>query len=145
MWRADIDTIVNDTPEDAAVAAPQPVSVGSLIDQYFALREQKKELDRESDTVKAAMEVIAEELLKVYDAQGVTLCRGRLASASLSETVIPIVDDWDSFTQYIIENEALHLLERRPSTAAWRELHEGGELVPGTAPFTKRTINVRKL
>jgi hypothetical protein len=40
-------------------------------------------------------------------------------------------------------NGALHLLQRRPATAAFRELQEAGEAVPGLEPFTKRAISLR--
>jgi len=121
------------------------ITVGSLIDQFYQLREQLRSLEKETKETKALMATISNELLISFDDQGITLCRGRLASASLGETIVPIVDDWDDFSSYIYTNRALHLLERRPMTSAWRELYEGGELVSGTTPFKKRSIHVRTL
>lgn len=134
---------MNDTAE--TIAAPGNPSLGSLIDQYFELRSEKKEHDAASKECADAMASIEADLLELFDQQGLNLCRGRKASASISEVEIPIVEDWDAYQEYIKENDALHLLERRPATRAWRELYESGELVPGTSPFKKRGINVRKI
>ena len=67
------------------------------------------------------------------------------ASAILTETVVPKIDDWDEFYSYIQENEAFHLLQRRPSTAACRETLEAGEQIAGVSTFTKRAISLRKI
>lgn len=130
---------------NATVAAPVGQSLGSLIDEYFALRERKRELDRELKELKDEMAALEERVINALDADEVTLSRGRRASASITETVVPVVEDWDTFQAYVLQNEALHLLERRPSTAAWRELKDSGELVPGTRPFIKRDLSVRKV
>jgi hypothetical protein len=129
----------------ATIAAPPPASVGSLIDEYFDLRNELRDVQSQEKDIKASMTQIEEQLLALYDEQGITLCRGRRASASITTGEVPVVRDWDAFYEYVLENSALHLLERRPSTAAWRELREGGEEVPGTEPFTKRGISVRTL
>ena len=132
----------------ATIAAPAtaPVaSVGSLIDQYFDLREQLREVQAQEKEVKAAMAVVEEELIKLYDAQEITLCRGRRARASLTSQDIPMVKDWDEFYKYVLDNQAFHMLERRPATAACRELRDSGEEVPGVDFFTRRGISVTKL
>ena len=69
--------------------------------------------------------------------------KGVKASVSISENVIPVVKDWDSFYGYILETKQPYLLERRPSVSSFRELLESGVEVPGLQPFTKRTLNIR--
>lgn len=53
------------------------------------------------------------------------------------------VTDWDAFYAYIYKNKFGHLLQRRVSDPAWRELMEQGKKVPGTTPFTKKRLNFR--
>jgi hypothetical protein len=130
---------------DATVAAPTSQSLGSLIDEYYDLRERKRELDKEVKEVAAEMTAIEERVINALDADEVTMSRGRRASAAVTESEVPVVEDWDAFQTYVLENEALHLLERRASVAAWRELKDSGEMVPGTRPFKKRSLSVRKV
>jgi len=42
------------------------------------------------------------------------------------------------------ENDALFLLQRRPAAAAYRELLESGQTIPGVEPYTQRQIGLRK-
>lgn len=130
---------------DETIAAPPPVAVGSLIDSVYELKERLRELEAEKKELNAQLATLEADLLATLDAQGVTLCRGRRASASISESVVPNAADWEEIYEYIRNEDALYLMERRLAVRAWRELYEGGTLIPGTEPFTKRSINTRKL
>jgi hypothetical protein len=127
------------------VAAPKTQSVGSMIDEFYELRQQHAEYERAKKDVKAQMELLQIKIIEELDKQELGLGRGRRASASITEEVMPNVEDWDEFKKYIFDNDSLHLLERRPAAAAWRELLDAGELVPGTTPFKKRGLSVRKV
>jgi hypothetical protein len=78
------------------------------------------------------------------DEVGLESARGGRATATISENVVPTATDWDALEQYIYENDALYLMQRRLSASAWRELIESGEVVPGTEPYTQRSISLRK-
>jgi hypothetical protein len=84
------------------------------------------------------------ELLVRLDEQGMEKASTEDGTASISKTVLPQVVDWDEFYKYMIENEALYLLQRRPAAAAFRELNDSGQKVPGVEPYTQRTIGLRK-
>lgn len=129
---------------DATVAAPSQ-SLGSLIDEYFDLREKKREIEKEVKEVSAQMDDLEARIINQLDADEVTLSRGRRASASISEEEVPDVEDWDAVHEYIMSNDALYLLNRKLTTAAWRELKDSGTLIPGTRPFTRRKLSVRKV
>jgi hypothetical protein len=116
-----------------------------MIDQLFEMREEYRRLSKEADAIKTEMEEMELELMSSLDNIGLQMGRGSRASASVTEQVLPNVTDWDAFNQYVYENEALYLLQRRVSAPAWRELTESGDGVPGTEPFTKRSISLRKL
>lgn len=77
----------------------------------------------------------ADDLLKFSTPQG-TVYR--------SPQVSPKVVDWDAFYRYIEQNQAYHMLERRPSRAAFRELHEAHKLVPGVEAVEYDEIRTRK-
>ena len=118
---------------------------GQLIDKLYELREQIRELDRQSQALKDEKSAIEDTLLKELDAQGVQSVSGRKATASISENLVPSVEDWDSFHAFIRKNNAFYLLQRRANPAPYRELMEQrrGRKIPGVTTVTLRTLNLR--
>ena len=47
------------------------------------------------------------------------------------------------FLAYVYKTKQGHLLQRRVSDPAFRELLDHGKKVPGTQPFIKARLNVR--
>ena len=128
-----------------AAVVGEPQTIGSLIDQLFELRERKRALDAQLKDIKAEMAEIEQQILERMSEQDLSQTRGRFATATRTESVVPTVKDWDRFYEYIRRHDALYLLERRPAVAAWRELYESGELPDGTEPFTKYGLSLRKV
>jgi len=124
--------------------AKKPASLGVQIDALFNLREKLREIqakEKEQLELIAAAEIV---LMETMGREGVDKSTGKLASVSISETVTGNVVDWDSFGAYVLKNKYLHLLQRRVSDPAIRELFETKGKVPGVEPFTKRKLNLRK-
>ena len=132
-----------DTEE--AVEAKQPQSFGSMIDEMYQLREEMQGYTSKAIKLKEQMDVLEAAIINRLDVDETTMSRGKAASAILTEVDVPKIDDWDAFYEYIQENEAFHLLQRRPSTAACRETLEAGEQIAGVSTFTKRSISLRKI
>jgi hypothetical protein len=122
------------------------MKTGELIDKLHTLREQKRELEAAIKPISAEMESINNYLLEKLQEEGMPKASGKSATVSVGETVVPNVDDWDSFYDYIKKEDALYLLERRVSSTAYRELRNliDGE-IPGVTPFTKITLNLRSI
>jgi hypothetical protein len=121
------------------------LTLGALIDKMSDIREVKRKVDESSKELKAQYDVLEVQLMEMLDGQDTRKGEGKKASASISESVQPNVVDWDSFYAYIFKNKFTHLLQRRPSAEACRELFETKGKIPGVEPFTKRTINLRNL
>lgn len=62
----------------------------------------------------------------------------------ISPQITPKVVDWNAFYGYIKQNEAFHMLQRRPSRAAFRELHEAHKIVPGVEAVEYDEVRTRK-
>jgi chromosome segregation ATPase len=120
-------------------------TVGSLIDRLHDLREKKRLLNDELKLLDSEYSETEKELMALMDSEGVTKSTGKKASAGISESIHPDVIDWDAFLAYIHKNKFYHLLQRRPSSTACRELFETKGKIPGVEPFVKRTINLRNL
>jgi len=116
-----------------------------MIDEMFDLREKKKGLETSIKAIKEEMTLLEARLIEKFDSEDSPRGQGRSASASITETSVPAIEDWDTFEKYLVENDALYLLQRRIATRAFKELKNTGESIPGVITFPKRTISLRKL
>tara|TARA_R100001143_G_scaffold61244_2_gene61687 strand:+ start:149 stop:538 length:390 start_codon:yes stop_codon:yes gene_type:complete len=118
--------------------------IGLLIDAYYRLRDERNELNKQVKEINGKLYELGEVIIARLDEDCVDSSRGAEATASIKETVVAHIEDFDQFEKFVIRHKKLHLLEKRVSSAAFRaELEERGE-VPGLKPFTKRTISVQK-
>jgi hypothetical protein len=64
-------------------------------------------------------------------------------SISVSEQTMPSVNDWGAFYDFIRQNDAFYMLQRRVSTGPYREMLQMEQDVPGVEPYVQRKINMR--
>jgi hypothetical protein len=115
-----------------------------LINELFDLREAKKGLEAKIKTIESRVTEIKLVLIGRFQEEGTQSTATNRASVTLTETLIPQVVDWDAFYAYIKDTDSFYLLERRPASTAWRELHQADLTPPGTQAFTKYDLNLRK-
>jgi len=133
---------------DAAVV-DEPVNVNDnlamQIDRLADQRRHKKEFEDRIKEIKTVIDGMEAALLAALDELGIAGARGRAGSISVSESVVPQVEDWDTFYAFIRRHNKFELLERRASAGAFRELAalRRDHSVPGCVPFTKRTLSFR--
>jgi len=121
------------------------MKLGQIIDELYNLRAKKAELNSSIKGINASMDELSTELIKKLDEEKTIKASGTKASASLKEDIVPSVTDWDEVYKYIVENDACYILEKRMSVAAFRELQNLNTPIPGTEPFVKRSISLRKV
>lgn len=117
-----------------------PQKIDDLRKQRDKIREERNKLSELETAFKAAEEQILTELRE----QGATKLSGKLATASVSESEVPSVEDWDDFYKFIRRNNAFYLLQRRPNAAPYRELMEQrrGKKIPGVNTVTTYRLNL---
>lgn len=120
-------------------------TLGSTIDNVWALREEKREVEATLKIIEAKISAEEEALLERLDKEETTKSQGKHASVSITSAVVANVADWTAFHAYIKKTGHFHLLQKRCSDPAYRELLDMGKKVPGVEPFTKRRINLRSL
>lgn len=108
------------------------------------LREIKRDLEAQLSDIKSQLDDNESEVIQMLDELGVNKFSVGKMSFSISETLVGNVQDWDQVHEFIRENNAFHLLQRRLSNAAYKELMDLGEAPGGIEPFTKRSLNFRK-
>lgn len=119
-------------------------SIGEEIDRLFEVREKIREAEDQAKAHRAVYDAMEANLLQRLKDEGMTKATGGKASIAISESIVPQVEDWDAFYKYIGRNKAFHLLERRPSAGAYRELMaQRTKPLPGVVPFTKQKLSLR--
>ena len=118
-------------------------AIGKTIDKVFALRKKKAELESAVKDVEGQIADLDAEILESLEASGLEKTATKAGSVSISSATVAQVTDWDTFLAYIYKNKYGHLLQRRVSDPAWRELVEQGKKVPGTTGFTKKRLAYR--
>lgn len=122
----------------------QPVTTADIVAQMVEIREERRRISARDKELIAEGKSLEFELLVRLDEQGMEKVSTAAGTATISETVLPQVIDWDQFYAYMIENDALYLLQKRPAAAAFREMQESGQAIAGVEPYTQRSIGLRK-
>lgn len=126
-------------------------TLGSLADQRWALKQKKTAADKVVKDIEADIKALEEQIIEQLDSQDTRKAEGKLCSISINSSVQPSTENWDDFIQFIAAGKRndktayLHLVQRRVSVEAWRELLALGINVPGIKPFTARTLSVTAL
>jgi len=128
--------------EAITIATP---SLGAQIDALHTVRDAMRALNNDLKILQEEKSVLEAGLLATMDAQGIEQSRGASATATVSKTTVPNVNDWEAFYNFIKVNDAFYLLDRRASAPSYRELLESrdGVPVPGVEPFERTTISLR--
>jgi hypothetical protein len=122
----------------------QPLTTGSLVKRMVEVRDERRKISARDKELVEEWRSLEMEMLTRLDEQGMEKASTADGTASISETVLPQVVDWDAFYAYMIEQDSLHLLQRRPAAAAFREMNDSGQTIPGVEAYTKREIGLRK-
>lgn len=123
----------------------KPQTIGALIDALADAREVKRALAAQVKEAEDVYNELAAEIIARFDAEDTRKGEGKKAGASISESVVAEIEDFDTFWAFARKNNYGHLFQRRVSDPAFRELLEKKGSVPGLKPFTKRTLNLRSL
>lgn len=123
------------------------VDLGKLGDKLVGLNE---EIEQQTEVLKGLEKKkrdLEDQLLQAMGDAGTDVCRGTLATISISETVSARIEDWAKFEQYVYRHKLLHLMYKRISSTAYREVKErlGNKPVPGLADFKSQRLNVTKV
>ncbi len=126
-------------------------TIGSLADQMWDLKQDKKAADAVVKKIEADIAALEASIIEMLDSQDTRKGEGRKASISINSSIQASTVDWDAFMDFVITGKRndkkayKHLVQRRVSVEAYRELLELGVNIPGIEPFTKRTLSVTTL
>lgn len=127
-----------DPPENS------PKTTTDMMRALFEIRTEKEGLEAQIKALNERATALETDLLAQMEEQGATrIGVNGLGLAIKTTAEVPVVEDWDQLYAYIHENDAFHLLQRRVSSTAYRELIASGEALPGVRSFEKVSLNLR--
>ena len=126
------------------------IPLDKLAKIYRKLRGKIAELTQEYDTqvemLKAQQEEIKNAMKDQMKALGVTSVRTPEGTVVLSVKTRYSTQDWDEFKKFVLEHEALELLEKRIAQTNMAQFLEEnpGSMPPGLNSSSEYDISVRK-
>lgn len=125
------------------------INVDQVVAAYLKLRDHKSAIENEAKEkvkeIKLKMEKFEAWIKAQADEQGVTSFKTKHGTAFLTTTDYANVGDWDAILEFIRDNEAYDMLEKRVSKTAVRGYIEMNKAVPpGVNYGTKLEVNFRK-
>ena len=128
----------------------ETIPLDKLVKIYRKLRSRMTELTQEYDTqaevLKAQQDEIKSAIKDQMKAMGVTSVRTTEGTAVMSVKTRYTTQDWDSFKKFMIEHEAIDLLEKRIAQTNMAQFLEEnpGVVPPGLNSSSEYDISVRK-
>ena len=119
-------------------------TLNELSRELFAAKREKAHHNEQIKQLNEDIRDYEHRIWKLMDEDNLLKFATPEGTIYLSPQVSPKVVDWDAFYRYIEQNQAFHMLERRPSRAAFRELHEANKPVPGVEAVTYDEVRTRK-
>ena len=128
----------------------QDIPVDKLTKVYIKIRDAKSELkaefDKQEKELQAQMDEIERQLLEVCRRMGVDSLRTEFGTVMRGVSTRYWTQDWASLHQFIKDNDALYLLEKRISQKAMQEFldEHPDKHPPGMSSNSEYKITVRR-
>jgi hypothetical protein len=120
--------------------------VDRLVRIYMKMRSAVQDLDAQIEQIKAQQQEVKNEIKDRMRALGTKSMKTDFGTVSLMEKTRYYTNDWDSFKKFVIEHDAVDLLEKRiAQTNIKTFLEDNPSLIPpGLNSDTDFDISVRK-
>lgn len=124
----------------------EEIPLDRLVRIYMKMRMSIQELDGQIESIKEQQQDVKNEIKDRMRSMGTKSLKTDFGTVSLTEKTRFYTQDWDSFKRFVIEHDAVDLLEKRISQLNMRTfLEENPALVPpGLNSDTEFDISVRK-
>ena len=122
------------------------VPVDKLVRIYMKMRTAIQDLDAQIEAIKEQQQAVKNEIKDRMRDTGVKSLRTDHGTVSLMEKTRYYTNDWDSFKKFMVEQDALDLLEKRIAQGNMKLFLEEnpGVVPPGLNSDTEFEISVRK-
>jgi hypothetical protein len=120
--------------------------VDKLVRIYMKMRSAIQDLDAQIESIKEQQQSVKNEIKDRMRGTGAKSLRTDYGTVSLMEKPRYYTNDWDSFKKFMVEHDALDLLEKRIAQSNMKLFLEEnpGSIPPGLNSDTEFDISVRK-
>jgi DNA repair exonuclease SbcCD ATPase subunit len=127
-------------------AVEDELPVDKLVRIYMKMRSAIQDLDAQIEAIKEQQQSVKNEIKDRMRGTGVKSLRTDHGTVSLMEKTRYYTNDWDSFKKFMVEHDALDLLEKRIAQSNMKLFLEEnpGAIPPGLNSDTEFDISVRK-
>ena len=120
-----------------------PLDSRLLREQYLSKKENLALANNHVKQLKEELAEIEEQLMEAMDEIGTeNLALGNKVFI-IAHRKVATLTDWEAFSNYVVENDAMHLVHRRVTNQAAIDMIEGLGSLPGIDLIELRSINVR--
>lgn len=114
----------------------EALKVGDYIDLLYQKRADRLVKQHEVEAMEQEEKILREKIIELLEESELQMGGGGVATASITRRVVASPVDWGKIHEYVRENNAFDLLQRRINDTAYRDRLEQGEVVPGCEPYT---------
>jgi hypothetical protein len=124
----------------------QAIPLDKLARIYVKMRTAIQDLDKQIETIKAQQQDVKNAMKDQMQALGTKSARTEFGTITLKEKTRFYTQDWDSFKKFVVEHDAVDLLEKRiAQTNMQTFLEENPDLhPPGLSSTSEFDISVTK-
>ena len=122
-------------------------NLDELVKIYLTIREARAKLEEQDKQLKEEMEVISTAMLAICNEANADSIKTQEGTVIRQTKDRFYCSDWDSLKQFMLENNAVDLLERRIHQTNFKEFmseHQADGLPPGLNVMREFAISVRK-
>ena len=120
------------------------MSIGNDIDTLYENRAKRLKLQREVDELEAQEKLLKLNIIEQLHELDLDGGKGEIATAAITRKTKSLVLDWSIVWDYIFDNRAPELMQKRISETAWAERRESGILIPGTEALELEDLSLTK-
>ena len=119
--------------------------IPAMIEAYSDKRDERLALQRQTDTLKKEETQLQLELIAALKDAGMTSAGGSAHKVSMKVVQKPTAGDWEQIYEYIKDNDAFDLLQRRLGETAVKARWEDGIEIPGVISFPVEKLTLSKV
>tara|TARA_R100000664_G_C2758228_1_gene146962 strand:- start:4066 stop:4449 length:384 start_codon:yes stop_codon:yes gene_type:complete len=116
-----------------------------LLTELHSTRSAIREVQAQEKDLKMKQRELESQIAIKLQQEGIDKVSNDVCTLSLKAEVVPTVEDWDQFFEYLKETGQFELMQKRMSATAYRELIAMGVDIPGVKSTELTRINFRSL
>ena len=119
--------------------------LNSLLTQMSLLRAEKKAAEYAVKQVEKAIYACERKIFERLDSLEMVQAKNPQGiSATITESLVPKVEDWSLFHEHIRETGDFFYLQKRAAVLTCREAFQMGRVIPGVLPQTIRKLTIKE-